>query len=181
LKQNNHLEICIDKDGVWYFHGDEMKRQDIVQYFYRYLKRDGDGNYLIEIGDDRCYVRVEDAPYVIKAASVSFSKNTGMPYIELSLNDGSREQVNLSTPFRIGPDNVLYCRVKRGEDEARFSRSAYYQFCEYVSYDSRKEKYLFIFNQHSYSLVLTESISSKTHRAGREFHQTDGNGGSDVR
>lgn len=181
MMQNNPPEICIDKHGIWHFRGDEMQRQDIVQYFYRYLKRDDDGHYLIEIGNDRCYVGVEDAPYVIKGATVGISHKTGRPHIEVSLNDGSSECLDLSTPFRTGSDNVLYCNVKRGEYEARFSRSAYYQFCEYLSYDSRRKKYLLIVNRRSYSLVLTESISGKTDPVERKFHQNNGNGGFDVR
>ena len=156
LKQNNPTDICIDKDGSWYFRGAEMKRQDIVQYFYRYLRRDGDGNYLVEMNDDRCYVGVEDVPYVIKSVSIGYSTDAGRPYIELSLSDGNREGLNLSAPLRIGEDNVLYCRVRKGEFEARFSRPAYYQFCEYIVYDDRSEKYALILNQHSYTLVLTE-------------------------
>ena len=170
-KQNNQTEICIDKDGSWYFRGVEMKRQDIVQYFYRYLRRDSDGNYLIEIENDRCYVGVEDAPYVIKSVSVIFSKDAGWPYIELSLSDGNRERLNLSAPLRTGKDNVLYCRVRNGEFEARFSRPAYYQFCEYIVYDSRRETYSLLLNQYSYSLVLTESTNGETRPAGGEFHK----------
>ena len=181
LKLNNHYDIYIDKDDIWYFHGAEMKRRDIVRYFYRYLRRDGEGNYLIEIEDDRCYVGVEDAPYVIRSVSVGFSQNVIRPYVELSLSDGSIERLNLSAPLRIGKDNVLYCRVKRGGFEARFSRPAYYQFCEYIVYDSRREKYSLIINQHSYSLVLTETTNGKTRPAGREFHKPNVNGGSNVR
>jgi uncharacterized protein len=181
LKQNDHTEICIDKDGLWYFRGAEMKRQDIVQYFYRYLRRDSDGNYLIEIENDRCYVGVENAPYVIKSVSVDFSKDVGKPHIELSLSDGNRERLNLSAPLRIGKGNVLYCRVRNGEFEARFSRPAYYQFCEYIVYDSRKETYSLLLNQHSYSLVLTENTNGKTRPAGRKFDKPNVNGGSNVR
>ena len=169
LRQKNHHEIYIDKDGIWYFRGAEMERRDIVQYFYRYLRKDREGKYLVEIGDDRCYVDVEDAPYVIRSVSVGFSQSASQPYVELSLSDGSNEMLNLSTPLRIGNDHVLYCRVKRGEYEARFSRPAYYQFCEHIVYDSRSEKYLLILKQHSYSLVLTESANGKTRHTDREL------------
>ena len=72
LKQNNPTDICIDKDGIWYFRGAEMKRQDIVQYFYQYLRRDGDGNYLIEMkmtvamwGSKMCPMSSKAFPLVI--------------------------------------------------------------------------------------------------------------------
>lgn len=138
--KKNH-EIRIDKDGIWYFQGVEMKRRDIVQYFYRHLKRDNNGHYLIEIEGDRCLVSVEDVPYVIMSAAVSCSKIDGQPSIELTLTDGSSEELTHETPLWTGDDNVMYCKVKGGEYGARFSRSAYYQLCEHAAYDADKEQY----------------------------------------
>lgn len=154
--QGNHHEIYIDKNGIWFYRGVEMERTDIIQYFYNYLKKDERGDYLVEIGNDRCYVDVEDTPYVIRSVFVGFSQSLSQPYVDLFLNDGSTEQLNLSAPLRIGDDHVLYCRIKQGEHEARFSRPAYYQFCEHITYDSWRKKYLLILNQESYPLNLTE-------------------------
>lgn len=180
LKPNHHEDIYIDKDGIWYFRGTEMERQDIVQYFYRYLRRDEEGDYLIEIGDDRCYVGVEDTPFVIRSVSVGISQSAGRPYVELSLNDGSSESLDISAPLRIGDDHVLYCRVKRDEYEARFSRPAYYQFCEHIIYDSRRGEYLLILNQQSYSLVFTGDSIGKTRPSDRELYKQNISGGSNA-
>jgi hypothetical protein len=154
IRSTHQNEIFIDREGVWYFCGSEMKRKDIVQYFYKYLKRDLAGNYSIEIEDDRCNVQVEDAPYVIKGIVVARCCHSGQPYIDLSINDGSNEGLSLDAPLRIGDDNVLYCMVKKGEHEARFSRPAYYQFCEHIDYDSRRGEYRLVLNHISYPLVL---------------------------
>lgn len=162
---DDHHEILIDKEGVWYFHGVEMTRKDIVQYLYAHLKKDHDGNYLIEIDDDRCTVRVEDTPYVIRSISVSVSGNPGRPCIDLSLNDGSRERMRLDAPLRVGQDNVLYCIVKKGEHEARFSRSAYYQFCGYIDGDPGSETYRLVFKDMSYPLLLTGDSNGRTRPA----------------
>jgi uncharacterized protein len=154
--QIHPTDLYIDKEGIWYFRNNEMKRQDIIQYFYRYLKRDGTGRYLIEIGDDCCYVEVEDKPYVVRSVSLSSSNQYGDPYIVLTLNDGYIEQFDLKSPLRIGLDNVLYCKVKYGEHEARFSRPAYYQFCNLLSYDAQSDKYSIVLNRFAYPLVLIE-------------------------
>jgi hypothetical protein len=159
IHSTNHYEIVIDKEGIWYFRDAEMKRKDIVQYFYKYLKRDLDGSYLIEIENDRCKVRVEDTPYVIRSIVVGVCRHSGQPYIDLSLNDGSNEGLSLDAPLRIGEDNVLYCTVKNGEHEARFSRPAYYQFCEHIDYDSRKREYRLVLNQVAYPLVLMKGCN----------------------
>ncbi len=101
------LDIRIDKDGIWYFHDEEMKRQDIVQYLYQYLKRDSAGQYLIETEHDRCYVTVDDVPYVIKRLEAVFSKSDGQPCIVISLSDGSKEELNLDVPFWTG--KIMLC------------------------------------------------------------------------
>jgi hypothetical protein len=149
-------DIYIDKDGLWYFHGKEMKRQDIVRHLYQYLKRDGAGRYVIETETDRCYVKVEDAPFVIKGADAGFSQHDGQPCILVSLSDGSREELDLGIPLWHGEDNVLYCRVKKGEYAARFSRPAYYQFCGYIEHDAARGIYMVTVNGSSYPLAFTD-------------------------
>jgi len=152
-------EIFIDREGVWYFSGAEMIRKDIVRYFYHYLKRDSDGGYVIEIGNDRCRVRVEDTPYIVRSAVVALCSHSSRHYIDLSLNDGSNEGLSLDAPLRIGEDHVLYCMVKKGEHEARFSRPAYYQFCKHIDYDSRREEYRLVLNHVSYPLTLLKEYT----------------------
>lgn len=150
-------EIRIDREGVWYFRGAEMMRNDIVQYFYKYLKKDHNGHYHIEIENDRCGVHVEDAPYVVRSVDIGACQHPGRPSIDLSLNDGSKEVLSLDTPLRIGRGDILYCRVKRGEHEARFSRPAYYQLCEKIEYDPCSGEYRLVLNQISYPLLLTKA------------------------
>jgi uncharacterized protein len=156
ITANDQVEIRIDKQGIWYFHGEEMKRQDIVRYLFQYLKRDSTGKYLIDTGNDRCYVTVEDVPYIIRSVESCFSKDDGQPYIEISLSDGSKEELNVAIPFWTGDDNVLYCRVKKGEFAARFSRPAYYQLCEYIEHDSENDSYVVALNNSSHPLVFID-------------------------
>lgn len=158
--------IRIDAEGTWYFHAEEMTRQDIVQYFYQHLKRDSNGNFLIEIENDRCRVSVEDAPYLIKSVSINSSRYDGKLCIELLLSDGSREELNHDTRLWAGDDNIMYCKVKRGEYTARFSRSAYYQLCENAVYDQERDQYFINVIDRSYPI---ESLKKTL------------NGGSNVR
>ena len=60
-------QIRIDKDGVWYYKGAEMFRKEIVNFFYQNLRQDESGNYLIELENDRCYLEVEDTPFVVRS------------------------------------------------------------------------------------------------------------------
>ncbi len=151
-----HHDILIDKDGIWYFHGEEMKRQDIVKYLYRCLQKDGTGQYVIVTENDRCYATVEDVPFVINSVDSGFSDDDGKPCILISLSDGSREELNFDIPFWRGDDNVMYCKVKKGEYAARFSRPAYYQFCGYMEHDSVRDIYMVKVNNSSYPLVFAD-------------------------
>jgi uncharacterized protein len=151
---NEHSDIFIDKHGMWYIHGEEMTRKDIVQYFYRYLKKDSNGNYLLEIDNEHHYVEVEDVPYIIERVDASFSRNDGQPCIEIALSDGNIEELDLSVPLWTGKGNVMYGRVKRRQYVARFSRPAYYQLCELLEYDSIRGNYAIAINNHSYPLTI---------------------------
>lgn len=141
MKSDEPCDIQIDKQGIWYYNGAEMIRQDIVQYFYQHLKTDKEGSFYIEINEEKCKVRVADVPYVIKSVDIIHSLNDEKPCFMVTLSDGKTEIINLDKPLRMGENNVLYCRVRKDEFEARFSRPAYYQLCKYIEYDTVKEAY----------------------------------------
>ncbi|MEA3471269.1 MAG: DUF1285 domain-containing protein [Thermodesulfobacteriota bacterium] len=143
------FSIKIDKEGVWYYNGAEMFRKDIVNLFYEGLKRDESGQYRIELENDWCFIEVEDVPFVVKAVSKSGSKGEGSETIEIFLNDGSSEELDLSS-IRAGKDNVLYCTVKKGEFDARFSRAAYYQIADYIDHDEGKDAFYIPLNRQVY-------------------------------
>jgi len=157
-RDSHSSEIRIDKDGQWHFGKAEMVRQDIVQYFYQHLKRDEQGCYLIEIEEDRCYIEVEDTPYVIRGVTFLDSSSIGMPHIELSISDGTKEILNINDYLRIGKGDVLYCPVKNGEHEARFSRPAYYQLCERIEYNEKDDRYLLKAGHGFYPLCITPVV-----------------------
>lgn len=136
-------DIYIDKEGTWYYRGAEMKRREIVNYFYENLKLDESGRYLIELpGEDaeRCYVEVEDTAFVVRAVHGRSPDRGGGAAISIELSDGSVEELDPST-LRVGQDDVLYCLVKQGGFSARFSRASYYQLAENIEYDDTKEEY----------------------------------------
>ena len=87
---------------------------------------------MIDVGVDRQPVTVQDTPLVV--ASLSGDPQGGFT---VETNDGVRSALDCST-LRIGPDNVLYCDVERGERgrmNARFLRSAYYDLARWIEDD----------------------------------------------
>ena len=125
--------IRIDKEGNWYYKGVPMIRKDICTFFYQHLSKEQDGGYLLHIGDDKCYLEVEDAPFIVKR--VDFHTD-----FKILINDDTIETLQPDT-LSIGGDSVLYCKVKDRQFDARFSRPSYYQFAEYISCDKDEERF----------------------------------------
>lgn len=133
-------DIRIDKDGVWYYRGAEMFRKDIVNLFYKHLKMDEFGHYLIEFSNERCYIDVEDTAYVVKAVYQTGKGDGSLEELKILLSDDTVETLNPET-LEIGAENVLYCKVCQGRFPARFTRAAYYQIAKFIEFDERENKF----------------------------------------
>ena len=142
--------IRIDKEGVWYYNGAEMIRKDIIMSFARNLICDETGKYLIELDNERCYVEVEDTPFVVR--KVSFIQSPGKDYFSALLSDDSIEELDLNS-LSISDANILYCTVKNNKFRARFSRPAYYQLAAYIKHDSSDDRYYVTMNGSSYHVA----------------------------
>ena len=160
---NNDIPPCdirIDKEGVWYYKDAEMFRKDIVNLFYQNLKLDELGRYIIEFKDDRCYLDVEDAPFVVKMAYLSVSKNVKDEVLHILLNDQTEEKLDPSTLW-IEKDNVLYCSVKNNKFYARFLRPSYYQIANYIKYDRERNGYFIPLGGCNYYIKVAEKRNFK--------------------
>lgn len=148
MGKDDNISSCairIDKEGVWYYKGVEMTRKDIVNHFYQNLKRDQTGRCLIELENERCYLDVEDTPFVVKAAHRSVPEGNREESILLLLSDDTVEKLDPLSLW-IGSDNVLYCAVKNHQFDARFSRAGYYQLAGDIEYDGQKDAYFISVN-----------------------------------
>jgi uncharacterized protein len=125
--QNSHIRF--GRDGIWYADGEPIANQRIADLFSRHIRRAADGTYVLEMAFERAPVEVDDTPYVVRALDVSGNA------IDVELNDGTRERLDPAT-LAVGERDVLYCRVKKGAEPARFLRAAYYQMVPHVSEDS---------------------------------------------
>lgn len=141
--------IRIDREGIWYYGNEEIFRKEIIYFFYENLKRDQSGKFLIELGDERCYVDVEDTPFVVKSVDRTFFEGDNREIISLCLSDGTLEELEPSTLW-IGKDNVLYCTIRNKALRARFSRASYYQIASYVEHDAENDTYFIPLNGQSF-------------------------------
>lgn len=143
--------IRIDKEGVWYYKGNEMFRKDIVNLFYRNLKRDETGRYYIEFENDLASLDVEDTAFVVTAVYKLGSPAEGNECISVHLNDDTCENLDCET-LRIGKDHVLYCTVKADGHNARFLRTSYYQIAELFDYDDARNSFFLPLNGTRYDI-----------------------------
>lgn len=152
-------DIKIDKDGIWYYGEEEIFRKEIVQLFYQNLKQDQSGRYLIELGAERCYIEVEDTPFVVKSVYRTSLENDKREVINIYLSDGTLEELNPDT-LLVGKDNVLYCSVRREAFRARFSRAGYYQIATYIEYNTENNEYFISLNGNYY--YIKKSLKNDT-------------------
>ena len=118
--------IRFGKDGLWYSDDEPIPNRAIRLLFSRTLRVLPDGRGRLELGEDRADVDIEDTPWVV--TSVEGDPVRGFVLV---LNDETREPLDPGS-LHVGPEHVLYCRVKGGAHPARFLRPAYYQLMRHA-------------------------------------------------
>ncbi len=131
-------KISFRRDGNWYSDDERIDNPRIALLFSQSIRRGADGKYLLQVGDERAAITVEDTPYVVKAL-----EDDELGGFILVLNDDTREPLDPAA-LEVGPDNVLYSRVKHGAERARFLRSAYYHLSDRFEADDRGRYFLTI-------------------------------------
>jgi uncharacterized protein len=108
--------LSIDLDGRLCHRGEPITHARTLDVLWRSLERQPDGRYLVRVGRESGYVRIDDAPYGVRGATF----DGGRPL--LYLTDGTVEPLDPAT-LTLDRAGVLHCRVKGGHP-ARFTRSA---------------------------------------------------------
>jgi hypothetical protein len=122
-------KISFRRDGHWYVDDERIDNPRIALLFSRSVRRAPDGSYFLQVGDEHAPIAVEDTPYVVK--SIKGDAHQGFSVV---LNDETSEPLDPAS-LTIGPDNVLYCMVKQGQQRARFLRPAYYHLSDCLQAD----------------------------------------------
>ncbi len=118
----------MDEKGRLYWKGQEVSHPLVRRYLLTLMDRDDEGvwvrNQWQQFG-----VHMEGTPFYVEA--LREKEGEGDLALEVVLNDGTQEELDLST-LRIAPDNKVYCRIKGGKFEALFTLSAYWQLVRYL-------------------------------------------------
>ncbi|MFZ1415149.1 MAG: DUF1285 domain-containing protein [Defluviicoccus sp.] len=123
------LDMRIDRDGRWYYHGSPIDRKALVCLFAQTLRRAGDGSYWLVTPVEAARVIVEDAPFI---AVEAFLGGEGRDRtVSLRTNIDEIITVNAEHPLYVVLDGASgepspYVRLDAGLT-ARLSRSVYYE------------------------------------------------------
>jgi hypothetical protein len=109
--------LSVDLEGRLCHLGEPITHARTLEVLWGSLARQRDGRYLVTVGRESGYVRLEDAPYGVRG--VTFERDQP----ELHLTDHSVEPLDPGTLW-LDQDGVLHCLVKRGRHRARFTRAA---------------------------------------------------------
>ena len=145
------IPFRIDKEGRWFFQGEEITHRRTYLLYCRSLTRDESGRVILQVGGEQSPVEVEDAPFVVKTLEFVPSGADGRESFWLTLNDETREELDPET-LRIGGDNIPYCKVKEGMFEARFSRIAYQILVPHIRQDEIENRFFLFLNGKKYIL-----------------------------
>ena len=141
----------IDKEGRWFYQGEEITHRKTYLLYCRSLTRDESGRMILRVGREECPVEAEDAPFVVMTIELVSAAAGEEEALWMTLNDETRERLIPET-LRIAPDHIPYCQVRNGLFEARFSRNAYQLLVPHIRLDKKKNLFFLPLNGKKYPL-----------------------------
>ena len=126
------LDIRIDRDGQWFYHGTPIGRKALVKLFASVLRRGDDGRYWLETPAEKGEIIVEDAAFMAVALTVHGSD--AAQRLEFRTNTDETVIADGDHPLRIALDSDTqepspYVLVRDGL-EARLTRPVFYELVD---------------------------------------------------
>jgi uncharacterized protein len=148
--------ITVDVEGNWYYMGNMMTREDILELFLGHLEETPGGQFRIALQGRVCPIGVSDTPFVISRVDRQRLTDPHQEAILVHLKHQSVAEVLDPSTLYVGRENVLYCAVRAGSFRARFSRPAYYQIAEWIAQDDDSESFYLELNGTRHPISTTE-------------------------
>jgi len=128
------LPFLIKRDGTWLYRGSPITRKPMICLFSTVLKREADGQYLLETPAERGTIEVEDVPFI--AVEMEWSGTGKEQVLSFRTNVDQCITAGPENPIRIRhdllncePTPYLHVRAGKGDFpiEARINRATYYE------------------------------------------------------
>ena len=129
-----NLPFLIQRDGSWLYRGSPIGRKSMVCLFASVLKRDKEGQFLLETPAERGLIEVEDAPFV--AVGLDWHGEGRCQVLHFRTNVDQVITAGPTHPLRVAHDLLTceptpYVHVRDGAGafpiEARIGRAVYYE------------------------------------------------------
>ncbi len=154
------VDIRIDRDGTWFYHGSPIGRKALVKLFASVLKRDEHGDYWLMTPVEQARITVDDAPFL--AVSLDRVDGPSGPRLHFTTNLDAQVVAGPDHPIRVEHDAESgaprpYITICDGL-EALITRSVFYQLVELAEEDPRT-KTMFV-NSDGMRFVLGTTAST---------------------
>jgi hypothetical protein len=117
--------LRLDREGRWWHDDELVEHPRVIEAFNRGLEPAEGGRFVLRIGQDWCFVRVDGAAYRV----IAVDDAPGGPWVRLS--DRTAEPL-AGDSVRLDEDGAFTCGVKAGRARARFSRDAQFQLSPWL-------------------------------------------------
>ena len=117
--------IRLDRELGWWHDGEPIEHPRIIEAFNRGVRVRDDGRVTLELGDDWCFIEVEDCAFAVTAVDVSEGSR-----LSVRLSDRTAEWLDQDTLALDG--DALTVMVKGRRARARFSRDAQAQLGDFL-------------------------------------------------
>lgn len=115
--------IRLDRQLRWWHDDEPIEHPKIIELFNKGLAPTDDGKFKLTVGNDWCFVTVEDAAYSVSV----LDEENGQLWLRLS--DRTAEPLD-PVSLQLDAEGVVIAKVKNGRAKARFSRDAQFALGE---------------------------------------------------
>jgi len=149
-------DFRIASDGTWFYHGSPILRKSLVKLFATILKREKDGSFWLVTPVERAKVTVDDAPFLVIAATRTGSGENQILKFETNLGDTLVAGEEHPIRVIVNPENgqpAPYIQISHGI-EALITRSVFYDLVEWAEEDFALGELFIQSNRKRFSLGL---------------------------
>ena len=147
----------LDKEGHIWHEGTEVTDPHFALTIHRALQKTPEGKFLAKCQGENCFFEVEDVPYIIQDVAFHKDRTGQLHQVDLLFSGGYMEILDPST-LQVSPDNVLYCRVRKGDFPARFTRNSYFKLAPFLGEDPDQHQYYLEMKQQRFPITQATSV-----------------------
>jgi len=151
------IDMRIDANGTWFYHGSPITRKKLVQLFSTVVRRDEDGAYWLITPAEMARIKVDDAPFL--AVEMIETNDNGVKSLKFRTNVEKWVIADASHPIRVDVDSATneprpYIQLQDDGTEARINRAVFYDLVNRAKVTNIMDKDMFVIESADTTFVL---------------------------